>query len=114
MASYDIWLLGWGCDFLPGMRSASNSPAQLVSPPSANSTNGDGSRAGPLVLSGGGGGKTPPPPPPRWAKPTSLTSAAVPAQNFTVTTTVTFSVNHNTTPPPHVEVSCVQVREQDN
>ncbi|PNF41657.1 hypothetical protein B7P43_G07620 [Cryptotermes secundus] len=93
-----------------GMRSASNSPAQLVSPPSTNSTNGDGSRAGPLVLSGGGGGgKTPPPPPPRWAKPTTLTSAALPGQNFTVTTTVTFSVNHNTTPPPHVEVSCVQV-----
>lgn len=90
-----------------GVRSATNSPAQLVSPPSTISTNGETSRAGPLVLSGGG--KTPPPPPPRWAKPTSLSSAAVPGQNFTVTTTVTFSVNHNTTPPPHVEVSCVQV-----
>jgi hypothetical protein len=106
-----MWLLGWGCVSLSGKRSVSNSPAQLVSPPSTNSTNGDGSRAGPLVLSGGGGGgKTPPPPPPRWAKPTSLTSTAVPGQNFTVTTTVTFSVNHNTTPPPHVEVSCVQVQ----
>lgn len=47
------------------------------------------------------GGKTPPPPPPRWAKPS--------AHNFTVTTTVTFNVNQSTTPPAHVEVSCVQV-----
>lgn len=31
--------------------------------------------------------KTPPPPPPRWSKP------ATPQNNFTVTTTVTFSVN---------------------
>ncbi|KAJ9575552.1 hypothetical protein L9F63_007593, partial [Diploptera punctata] len=76
-----------------GVRSTSNSPAQLTSPPATNG-------AGPLVVSNGG--KTPPPPPPRWAKPTSLSG-----QNFTVTTTVTFSVN-NSTPPPHVEVSCVQ------
>ncbi|CAG9767018.1 unnamed protein product [Ceutorhynchus assimilis] len=32
-------------------------------------------------------GKNPPPPPPRWSKPTT------PQNNFTVTTTVTFSVN---------------------
>lgn len=32
-------------------------------------------------------GRTPPPPPPRWSKPNS------PQNNFTVTTTVTFSVN---------------------
>ncbi|XP_049841852.1 protein sprint isoform X2 [Schistocerca gregaria] len=62
----------------------------------------------PAVISPGTattGGKTPPPPPPRWAKPSvSVTN------NFTVTTTVTFSVNQNsTTPPAHVEVSCVQV-----
>ncbi|PSN53428.1 hypothetical protein C0J52_05143 [Blattella germanica] len=77
-----------------GAKSTSNSPAQLISPPATNGI-------GPLVVSSGG--KTPPPPPPRWAKPSSLSG-----QNFTVTTTVTFSVN-NTTPPPHVEVSCVQV-----
>lgn len=51
--------------------------------------------------------KTPPPPPPRWAKPTSALSTH--HQNFTVTTTVTFSMNQESTPPPHVEVSCVQV-----
>ncbi|RZF37491.1 hypothetical protein LSTR_LSTR013728 [Laodelphax striatellus] len=55
--------------------------------------------------SGGSGGKTPPPPPPRWAKP----ALSGQQQNFTVTTTVTFSMNQETTPPPHVEVSCVQV-----
>ncbi|XP_075233749.1 protein sprint-like isoform X3 [Lycorma delicatula] len=52
--------------------------------------------------------KTPPPPPPRWAKP-SLSSSHSHHQNFTVTTTVTFSMNQETTPPPHVEVSCIQV-----
>ncbi|CAG2066795.1 unnamed protein product, partial [Timema podura] len=86
-----------------GVRSSNSSPAQQVtSPPSCNGDGGS-SRSGPLVVSGGG--KTPPPPPPRWAKPTALSSGG---QNFTVTTTVTFSVN-NITPPPHVEVSCVQV-----
>ncbi|XP_046663899.1 protein sprint isoform X2 [Homalodisca vitripennis] len=63
-------------------RSSSNSPLQQL-----------------VALSS----KTPPPPPPRWAKPSSH------QQNFTVTTTVTFSMSQETTPPPHVEVSCVQV-----
>ncbi|XP_063229245.1 protein sprint isoform X2 [Bacillus rossius redtenbacheri] len=80
---------------------SSGTQSQLTSPPSSSQ---DGSRAGPLVVSSAG--KTPPPPPPRWAKPTSLSTVG--GQNFTVTTTVTFSVN-NTTPPPHVEVSCIQV-----
>lgn len=75
--------------FFSVSRSSSSSPGQLISPPAEL-------RA--LVPAG----RTPPPPPPRWAKP---------GHNFTVTTTVTFSVNNaaTTTPPPHVEVSCVQV-----
>uniref|UniRef100_A0A1B6C8N4 Protein sprint n=1 Tax=Clastoptera arizonana TaxID=38151 RepID=A0A1B6C8N4_9HEMI len=52
--------------------------------------------------------KTPPPPPPRWAKPTPSLSSHH-QQNITVTTTVTFSMNQEVAPPPHVEVSCVQV-----
>jgi hypothetical protein len=39
--------------------------------------------------------KTPPPPPPRWSKP---------AQNFTVTTTVTFSMTETTSSASHMEV----------
>ncbi|XP_044730872.1 protein sprint isoform X2 [Chrysoperla carnea] len=71
--------------------------------------------------------KTPPPPPPRWAKPlkTSDSSSVVSSSNspqsqnsnFTVTTTVTFSVNNTpanvveqdggiTHSPSHVEISC--------
>ncbi|XP_046384100.1 protein sprint isoform X2 [Ischnura elegans] len=57
----------------------------------------------------------PPPPPPRWAKPAFAAAAAAAAalsgQNFTVTTTVTFSVNNQGAlydpegpPPAHVEV----------
>ncbi|XP_067011563.2 protein sprint [Anabrus simplex] len=94
-----------------GARSAANSPAQVVSPQGSGMTTVESSssicsaRTGPPALPGAG--KTPPPPPPRWAKPTSLSSSSS-GQNFTVTTTVTFSVN-NSTPPPHVEVSCVQV-----
>ncbi|KAK7790528.1 hypothetical protein R5R35_001925 [Gryllus longicercus] len=86
-----------------GSRSASSSPAQAASEISS----------APSSAPRPGGGKTPPPPPPRWAKPTSL--AVMPnsqqqQQNFTVTTTVTFSVNDSTgPPPPHVEVSCVQM-----
>ncbi|GLH14936.1 Protein sprint [Gryllus bimaculatus] len=88
---------------LSGSRSASSSPAQAASEISS----------APSSAPRPGGGKTPPPPPPRWAKPTSL--AVMPnsqqqQQNFTVTTTVTFSVNDSTgPPPPHVEVSCVQM-----
>ncbi|XP_025207170.1 protein sprint isoform X3 [Melanaphis sacchari] len=44
--------------------------------------------------------KTPPPPPPRWAKPVAG------QQNFTVTTTVTFSLHKETTPSPLIQVSC--------
>lgn len=44
--------------------------------------------------------KTPPPPPPRWSKPST------PQNNFTVTTTVTFSVNSSPSEPPPVEVHC--------
>lgn len=48
--------------------------------------------------------KTPPPPPPRWSKP------ATPQNNFTVTTTVTFSVNSespkNETLPAQLELMC--------
>ncbi|XP_063927550.1 protein sprint isoform X4 [Zophobas morio] len=47
--------------------------------------------------------KTPPPPPPRWSKPST------PQNNFTVTTTVTFSVNTQSPhdlPPSQVEVHC--------
>lgn len=41
--------------------------------------------------------RTPPPPPPRWPKPSSPNSPSTPIEgqlpnNFTVTTTVTFSV----------------------
>lgn len=47
--------------------------------------------------------KTPPPPPPRWSKPTT-------PNNFTVTTTVTFSVNAqspgNEQPPTQELVNC--------
>ncbi|RZC41803.1 sprint, partial [Asbolus verrucosus] len=48
--------------------------------------------------------KTPPPPPPRWSKPTT------PQNNFTVTTTVTFSVNsqspRNEQPSSQIDVHC--------
>ncbi|KAG8236225.1 hypothetical protein J437_LFUL016623 [Ladona fulva] len=71
---------------------------------------------------GSGKALSPPPPPPRWAKPAFAAAAAAAAalsgQNFTVTTTVTFSVNQlngalvnydpdnvNSPPAPaHVEV----------
>jgi len=47
--------------------------------------------------------KTPPPPPPRWAKPVAG------QQNFTVTTTVTFSLHKETTSSPLIQVSCGQL-----
>lgn len=47
--------------------------------------------------------KTPPPPPPRWAKPVAG------QQNFTVTTTVTFSLHKETPPSPLIQVSCGQI-----
>lgn len=47
--------------------------------------------------------KTPPPPPPRWAKPVTG------QQNFTVTTTVTFSLHKETPPSPPIQVSCGQL-----
>lgn len=47
--------------------------------------------------------KTPPPPPPRWAKPVAG------QQNFTVTTTVTFSLHKETSPSPLIQVSCGQL-----
>lgn len=46
--------------------------------------------------------KTPPPPPPRWTKP-SLTNCTS-SQNFTVTTTLTFTVNKETSPSPDLKV----------
>lgn len=47
--------------------------------------------------------KTPPPPPPRWAKPVAG------QQNFTVTTTVTFSLHKETSPSPVIQVISGQV-----
>lgn len=47
--------------------------------------------------------KTPPPPPPRWAKPVAG------QQNYTVTTTVTFSLHKETPPSPLIQVSCAQI-----
>lgn len=47
--------------------------------------------------------KTPPPPPPRWAKPVAD------QQNYTVTTTVTFSLHKETSPSPLIQVSCAQI-----
>lgn len=47
--------------------------------------------------------KTPPPPPPRWAKPVAS------QQNYTVTTTVTFSLHKETPSSPLIQVSCGQI-----
>ncbi|XP_025413709.1 protein sprint isoform X4 [Sipha flava] len=55
------------------------------------------------VVSSSHTAKTPPPPPPRWAKPVSG------QQNFTVTTTVTFSLHKETSPSPLIQVSCGQM-----
>nr|XP_022912808.1 protein sprint isoform X2 [Onthophagus taurus] len=44
--------------------------------------------------------KTPPAPPPRWSKPTT------PQNNYTVTTTVTFSVNSSQNISPEHEIVC--------
>lgn len=61
----------------------------------------------PLATSDGGNAshtaKTPPPPPPRWAKPVAG------QQNFTVTTTVTFSLHKETSPSPLIQVACGQI-----
>lgn len=56
-----------------------------------------------VVLSSTHIAKTPPPPPPRWAKPVAG------QQNFTVTTTVTFSLHKETQPSPLIQVSCGQI-----
>ncbi|XP_008191541.1 protein sprint isoform X3 [Tribolium castaneum] len=50
--------------------------------------------------------KTPPPPPPRWSKPST------PQNNFTVTTTVTFSVNSSPSEP--IEVARMSPEGQCN
>lgn len=51
--------------------------------------------------------KTPPPPPPRWTKPSLANCTSSP--NFTVTTTLTFTVNKETSPPPDMKVACFEV-----
>lgn len=56
-----------------------------------------------VVMSSSHIAKTPPPPPPRWAKPVAG------QQNFTVTTTVTFSLHKETQPSPLIQVSCGQI-----
>ncbi|XP_018896161.2 protein sprint [Bemisia tabaci] len=56
--------------------------------------------------------KTPPPPPPRWAKPTITTLTQ---QSFSVTTTLTFNVNSQTSPAssPNNEVHSLQAGPLD-
>ncbi|XP_071440940.1 protein sprint, partial [Hetaerina americana] len=97
--------------------AASPSPSNaLVTPPGVARV------TSPSSAGSGGKALSPPPPPPRWAKPAFAAAAAAAAalsgQNFTVTTTVTFSVNQlngalvnydpdsiNSPPAPaHVEV----------